>query len=85
MSALRNPAIPIAATHRSWSSNDGPWPTGRNIFLIGRRPGDEDQLTQTLAFVWQEYLELLDAWLEHLGLALDGSVDVDTQFILPSR
>ena len=56
----------------------------KNIFLIGRRPGDEDQLTEMLAFVWQEHPDLLDAWLEHLGFALDGSVDVDTQFILPS-
>ncbi len=47
----------------------------KNIFLIGRRghEGDEDQLTEMLAFLWQEDREALDRWLDSLGLATDAA------------
>ena len=37
----------------------------KNIFLIGRRghEGDEDQLTEMLAFLWQQEPEVLSNWL----------------------
>jgi hypothetical protein len=57
----------------------------KNIFLIGRRghAGDEDQLTEMLAFLWQEEPETLDRWLTTLGLPTDVSrADVETQFVL---
>lgn len=59
----------------------------KNIFLIGRRghEGDEDQLTEMLAFLWQERPDALDSWLRSIGLAsvvVTGTVT--TQFTLPS-
>lgn len=59
----------------------------KNIFLIGRRGNerDEDQLTEMLAFLWQEVPEKLVAWLASLGLLGEsGAVEVETQFVLPS-
>lgn len=59
----------------------------KNIFLIGRRghEGDEDQLTEMLAFLWQEDREALRRWLGALGLAADATdVEVETQFAIPS-
>lgn len=45
----------------------------KNIFLIGRRghEGDEDQLTEMLAFLWQEDRGALARWLDSLGLGTD--------------
>lgn len=59
----------------------------KNIFLIGRRghEGDEDQLTEMLAFLWQQDQEALARWLESLDLRTDGSdIEVETQFTIPS-
>src|SRR6266480_5567114 len=59
----------------------------KNIFLIGRRghEGDEDQLTEMLAFLWQERPATLEAWLASLGLRLDiERAEVETQFVIPS-
>lgn len=61
----------------------------KNIFLIGRRrmAGDEDQLTEMLAFLWQEEPETLERWLDAIGLRTDvdrDSVGVETQFTIPS-
>jgi hypothetical protein len=59
----------------------------KNIFLIGRRghEGDEDQLTEMLAFLWQEELQALDLWLDLLGLQTDiGTAEVETQFAISS-
>ena len=56
----------------------------KNIFGIGRRgrEGDEDQLTEMLAFLWQEQPRALNAWLDSVGLALDSEVPhVQTQLI----
>src|SRR5262245_28882297 len=58
----------------------------KNIFLIGRRPSDEDQLTEMVAFLWQEVPEALDGWLHGIGLPTSvGSAEVETQFVLPNR
>ena len=62
-------------------------PDRKNIFLIGRRghEGDEDQLTEMLAFLWQEELQALDRWLDSLGLPTDvDSAEIETQFTIPS-
>jgi hypothetical protein len=59
----------------------------KNIFLIGRRSHehDEDQLTEMLAFLWQEERRTLERWLESLGLPTEvGTAEVETQFRLPS-
>ena len=59
----------------------------KNIFLIGRRghEGDEDQLTEMLAFLWQEDPEALNRWLDSLGLPTDGGIaELETQFTIPS-
>lgn len=59
----------------------------KNIFLIGRRrmAGDEDQLTEMLAFLWQEAPELLGRWLDAIGLPVDiGRAAVETQFTIPN-
>jgi hypothetical protein len=59
----------------------------KNIFLIGRRghEDDEDQLTEMLAFLWQEDRQALDRWLEMLGLPVDvGLSEIETQFVVPS-
>jgi hypothetical protein len=59
----------------------------KNIFLIGRRghEGDEDQLTEMLAFLWQERPETLYSWLDSLGLPVAGErAEIETQFVLPS-
>ena len=59
----------------------------KNIFLIGRRghEGDEDQLTEMLAFLWQQELHTLDAWLDSLGLPTNvGTGEVGTQCTIPS-
>jgi hypothetical protein len=58
----------------------------KNIFLIGRRghEGDEDQLTEMLAFLWQEESQALDRWLSALGLPTGvSSAEIETQFIIP--
>jgi hypothetical protein len=55
------------------------------MFLIGRRPGDEDQLTEMLAFLWQEQPDLAETWLGSLGLTWEpGLWEIETQFVLPS-
>jgi hypothetical protein len=58
----------------------------KNLFLIGRRPNDEDQLTEMLAALWQFEPELPSLWLASLGLDVHevGSWDVETQFTIPS-
>lgn len=59
----------------------------KNIFLIGRRghEGDEDQLTEMLAFLWQEDRQALDRWLDSLGLPTDVEIaEIETQFTIPS-
>lgn len=60
----------------------------KNIFLIGRRghEGDEDQLTEMLAFLWQEDRPTLVSWLGSLGLPVDvgGDLQVETQFTIPT-
>ena len=59
----------------------------KNIFLIGRRghAGDEDQLTEMLAFLWQEDRQALGRWLDSLGLPADVSTaEIETQFTIPS-
>lgn len=59
----------------------------KNIFLIGRRghESDEDQLTEMLAFLWQEDRQALDRWLDSLGLPTDVDVaEIETQFTIPS-
>jgi hypothetical protein len=59
----------------------------KNIFLIGRRghEGDEDQLTEMLAFLWQEDTQALDRWLDSLGLPTNVSAaEIGTQFTIPS-
>jgi hypothetical protein len=61
--------------------------TRKNIFLIGRRghEGDEDQLTEMLAFLWQEDSQALDRWLDSIGLPTDlGTAEIETQFTIPS-
>jgi hypothetical protein len=61
----------------------------KNIFVIGRpgHRGDEDQLTEMLAFLWQESPELIPLWLSGIAPALGGFSDwsVETQFVLPSK
>jgi hypothetical protein len=62
-------------------------PDRKNVFLIGRQghEGDEDQLTELLAFLWQERPETLYTWLDSLGLSVDGErAEVETQFVIPS-
>ena len=50
----------------------------KNIFLIGRRghERDEDQLTEMLAYLWQEHSVALDDWLTgaftHRGTSPDS-------------
>jgi hypothetical protein len=59
----------------------------KNIFLIGRRghEKDEDQLTEMLAFLWQEEPRALDLWLDSLDLSTEmGTAEVETQFTIPS-
>jgi hypothetical protein len=53
----------------------------KNIFLIGRRghERDENQLTEMLAFLWQERPQVLEMWLEVLGLpplAAEATVEI---------
>jgi len=60
----------------------------KNIFLVGRQGhrGDENQLTEMLAFLWQEHPDVLVTWLGRLGLDLpEQEWEVETQFVLPSR
>ena len=62
-------------------------PDRKNIFLIGRRghERDEDQLTEMLAFLWQERPEILSEWLASLRLPLAvEQFEVETQFTIPS-
>jgi len=59
----------------------------KNIFLIGRRghEGDEDQLTEMLAFLWQQDPKALHRWLDSLDLPTDlGTAEIETQFTIPS-
>lgn len=57
----------------------------KNIFLIGRREGDEDQLTEMLAFLWQEHPDLVETWLASLGFTWEPGVwEIETQLVLPS-
>jgi hypothetical protein len=59
----------------------------KNIFLVGRRrnQGNEDQLTEMLAFLWQEVPDALDRWLGAIGLPVDvARAEVVTQFVIPS-
>jgi len=59
----------------------------KNIFLIGRRghEGDEDQLTEMLAFLWQEEPDALNRWFDSLGFPTDVSTaEIETQFTIPS-
>lgn len=59
----------------------------KNIFLIGRRghEGDEDQLTEMLAFLWQEEPQAFHRWLDSIDLSTDfGTAEIETQFTIPS-
>jgi hypothetical protein len=57
----------------------------KNLFRIGRRRGDENQLTEMLAYVCQEQPEIATRWLTNLAIGTADNVwDVDTQFVLPS-
>ncbi len=52
----------------------------KNIFRIARsRAGPEDQLTELLAFLWQEEPELLVRWLATLGIDAGAELTVATQ------
>ena len=53
----------------------------KNIFLIARRghEGLEDQLTELLAFLWQEEPELLGRWLATLSIDVGAEPVVTTQ------
>jgi hypothetical protein len=58
--------------------------TPKNIFTIARRGSadDEDQLTELLAYLFQEEPSALDAWLTSLGL--DGELSSwRTQCVIP--
>jgi hypothetical protein len=46
----------------------------KNIFTIGRKghEGDENQLAEMLAYLFQEEEMLIPAWLASLDLAVDG-------------
>lgn len=57
----------------------------RNLFIIGRRRGAEDQLTEMLAYLWERNAHLIPRWLKTLR-ALDAPVDgwkVETQVTVP--
>jgi hypothetical protein len=58
----------------------------KNLFLIGRRSNDEDQLTEMLAGLWQFEPELPSLWLASLGLDVHevDSWDFETQYTIPS-
>ena len=60
----------------------------KNIFLLARRghERDEDQLTELLAFLWQQEAETLPRWLSSLDDTLSSSTpwEVQTQFVIPS-
>lgn len=45
----------------------------RNLFLLGRRAGSEDQLTEMLAYLWERQPDLVGRWLESLP-GLDAPV-----------
>ena len=55
----------------------------KNLFLVGRRrnAGDENQLTEMLAYLFQERRQLVPAWLRSLGLEADDQDpwEVETQ------
>jgi hypothetical protein len=56
----------------------------KNLFLIARsRLGPEDQLTEMLAYLWQERPELIDPWLNSLSLVVESgpSWEVATQLV----
>jgi hypothetical protein len=59
----------------------------KNLFLIGRKghEGDENQLTEMLAYLFQEERGLIPAWLSSLGLPLEGvdGWDLETQRFVP--
>jgi hypothetical protein len=61
-------------------------PERKNIFLIGRQGhrGDENQLTEMLAFLWQEQPDLVGEWLETIGVSGRGDWTVETQLVTPS-
>lgn len=47
--------------------------------------GDEDQLTEMLAFLWQESPRAFETWLMEMDLPADvTAIGVETQFVLPS-
>ena len=60
----------------------------KNIFLLARRghERDEDQLTELLAFLWQQEAETLPRWLSSLDDTLSSSTpwEIQTQFVIPS-
>jgi hypothetical protein len=60
----------------------------KNLFLIARRgrEGDENQLTELLAYLWQEQPDLVGVWLGMLDLrfGLPAPWSVDTQGTIPS-
>jgi hypothetical protein len=47
--------------------------------------GDEDQLTEMLVFLWQEAPDLLERWLEALGIHVREPYEIETQFVIPSK
>jgi hypothetical protein len=59
----------------------------KNLFVIGRkdREGDENQLTEMLAYLFQEEPGLATGWLADLGLFLDeaSTWQVETQRAVP--
>jgi hypothetical protein len=60
----------------------------KNIFLIARRgrEREEDQLTELLAYLWEQEPEILSNWLASIDpmLALSPPWEITTQFVIPS-
>ena len=46
----------------------------KNLFVIGRRPGHENQLTEMLAYLLQEDEELLGRWLAGIARTITNRV-----------
>jgi hypothetical protein len=62
-------------------------PTRKNIFVIGRKghEGDENQLTEMLAYLFQEEPSLIPEWLQSLKIPVQGNEDwqIETQRAVP--
>jgi hypothetical protein len=62
-------------------------PTRKNIFVIGRKghEGDENQLTEMLAYLLQEEPSLIPGWLQSMEITNEGMDDwqIETQRAVP--